>query len=80
MARELYKNELGNGSPTKILLGLQEQEKFKNLCMSSIHFSRNAGKTLYRETLLSGIGDKRVEYCGLKVYSVDDETYCVAVK
>lgn len=58
---------------TKLLLGKSEQAELIAEA-ESWGFFKSAAR------MLEGTGDDRIEYCGLKVYLVDDESYCEVAK
>lgn len=58
---------------TKLLLGKSEQAELI-VEAESWGFFKSAAR------MLKGTGDARVEYRGLKVYSVDDDSFCEVAK
>ena len=53
----------------KVLLGKAERAEL-------IEIAKEWGFFKSTEKMLRATGDARVEYCGLKVYLVDDDSYC----
>lgn len=81
MEVERYKNEFCLGKPTKLLLGHAEQTELFEMWMGTA--GRSLSGMAYmgeRIKFLEDKGDRRLEYKGLKVYKVDDDSYCQVVK
>lgn len=69
MARDIWETK-GREKPSKVLLGKLQQAALVALAEEWGYFKKP-------DAMLAKTGESRVEFQGLKVYSVDDEDYCV---